>query len=399
MNLSTPEGNSLNLFTMSIFNKTTFTLFILLPVVAAANKPPKVNAGANKVVVYPSSTSTILSGSGSDAEGEVTFLWKQISGVSTAIITHPTAAVTTVSKLHPGIYTFMLTVTDNSGISRSDTTNISVFQKMTWIIEGITREALVHPPAGGTGTAAPVIIAFHGHGDTDSGYAAKAFELSWPEAIVVYPQGLRTKGEILDAACRKSGWQTRVGEVNCVNGIVDQDLKLFDAMLPTLKRKYNANLSLVFAHGWSNGAAFIYNALWPSRRKKLAALGPSAGDLDTIAGKTPIPVIHVAGTQDNSDTFSHQQQDVQAIRKLNKCSATGTVWATGPGGLLGTHYNSSINDPVVFVQYDGGHPFPSSVPPLIVKFFKEVAGSITAAPLIASASPRTNGSLHIKQLP
>ena len=393
------ESGHFQSFIMRAFIKAIFTLFILLPVLAtAANKPPKVNAGSNKIVVYPSSTSTSLSGSGSDAEGAVTFLWKQISGVSTAAIAKPTAAITTVSKLKPGIYTFRLTVTDNSGVSRSDTTSVSVLQKLTWTIGGVAREALVHPPVGSTGTAAPVIFAFHGHGGTDAEYAVKGFELNWPEAIVVYPQGLRTKGAILDLNCRQSGWQTTVGEVNCFNGIKDQDLKFFDTMLTTLRRKYNANISLVFAHGWSNGAAFIYNVLWPARSKKLAGLGPSGGDLDTIAGKKPIPVIHAAGTQDVTDTFSHQQQDVQAIRNLNQCSSKGTVWATGPGGLLGTHYNSPINDPVVFLQYNGGHPFPSTVPPLMVQFFKEVAESKTIAPLITSVSPRANNNLSAKSV-
>jgi poly(3-hydroxybutyrate) depolymerase len=191
-----------------------------------------------------------------------------------------------------------------------------------------------------------------------------------------------------------------VGELNCFNGAKDQDLKFFDTMLTTLKRKYNANLSFVFAHGWSNGASFVYNALWPARRKKLAGLGPSGGDMDTIAGKKAIPVIHAAGTLDDKDTFSYQQQDVQAIRNLNQCSPNGTVWATGPGGLLGTHYSSPINDPVVFLQYDGGHIFPSTVPPLIMKFFKEIVGSATAAaPLITSVSPRADKSLSTKRLP
>jgi predicted esterase len=385
---------------MPLLMKTIFTLFISLPILAAAaNKPPKVNAGPDKVVVYPSSTSTTLSGSGSDAEGPVTFLWKQISGVSTATIAKPTAAATKVSALKPGIYKFRLTVTDNSGVSRSDTVNVSVFQKLTWTVAGVAREALVHPPVNGTGTASPVVFAFHGHGGTDSAYAAKGFELSWPEAIVVYPQGVRTKGEILDSTCRQSGWQTRLGEINCFNGNVDQDLKFFDAMLTTLKNKYNANLSLVFAHGWSSGASFVYNALWPGRRSKLAGIGPSGGDMDTIAGKKPIPVIHAAGTQDTKDTFLYQQQDVLAIRNLNQCSPTGTVWATGPGGLLGTRYSSPINDPVVFLQYDGGHIYPSTVPPLIMRFFREVAGSATAAPLITTVYPRVSSNLSTKRLP
>src|SRR6478609_5073990 len=77
----------------------------LLPVITfAANTSPKVNAGKDKVVVYPSSTSTTLSGTGSDAEGSVTFKWTQVRGVTTATISTSTSASTSVGNLKPGLY-------------------------------------------------------------------------------------------------------------------------------------------------------------------------------------------------------------------------------------------------------------------------------------------------------
>ena len=319
---------------MNLLIKLLFILFILFPFIASANTPPDVNAGADQVVVYPTSNSTKLTGSGSDAEGEVTFLWQQIGGVRSAKIAHPKVAATRIGNLKPGIYTFRLTVTDSNGVSQSDTINISVFRKMTWVVEGIAREALVHPPVGGKTTAAPVIIAYHAHDDTDSAYALKGFELSWPEAIVVYPQGIRTKGKIQDLDCRRAGWQTIVGEVNCANGIVNQDLKFFDSILTTLKKRYNVNSNLVFAQGWSNGAAFIYNALWPTHRQKLAALGVTGGDLDSIGRKKPIPIIHAAGKEDQSDPFESQWLDVKDIRNLNQCTPNGVIWASDADGLL-----------------------------------------------------------------
>lgn len=377
------KNKLLHPFSLFMFRLLLIFMAGWLPFAAsAANKPPKVNAGKDKIVVYPSSTSTTLSGSGSDAEGPVTFKWTQIGGNSTATIVSPTQPTTVISKLKPGLYTFVLTVTDNSGVSRKDTTTASVLEKLTWKIGKSAREAIVHPATGGSG-AAPVIFAFHGHGGTDSAYAAKGFELNWPEAIVVYPQGLRTSTPI-DSNCKQSGWQIGPGEINCFNGVKDQDLQFFDSMLATIQKKYKVNSKLVFVHGWSNGADFVYNVLWAKRRNKLAALGPAGGNMDTIIGKQPIPVIHTAGTLDDKVFFPDQQKDVEAIRKLNKCAATGTVWATGASGLLGTKYASSINDPVVFLQYDGGHIYPATVPPLIVKFFKEVAAgsSATVAPLI-----------------
>jgi poly(3-hydroxybutyrate) depolymerase len=367
--------------TLNVFK----SVFILFPFLAfAANTPPLVDAGPALRVVFPTTVSTILSGNGTDKEGPVTFKWKQVGGNSTAAIAQPTSAITTVSKLKPGLYTFVLTATDNTGTSTTDTTTVSVLKKITWTINGIPREALVHPATGGTGLA-PVIFAFHGHGGTDSGYAEKAFELSWPEAIVVYPQGLRTSTPV-DSNCREAGWQEAVGEVNCFNGNVNQDLKFFDAMLKKLKKLYPVDSNLVFVHGWSNGADFIYNVLWASRRNKIAALAPAGGNMDTTFGKHPIPVIAIAGTEDDKIPFEEQQRDVSNVRLLNKCSSTGTKWATGPSGLLATRYESPVNAPVIFLQYIGPHRYPFTVPPLIVRFFKEVAAT-TTQPLITKIFP------------
>ena len=338
---------------------------------ASGNTPPRVDAGSMKRIVYPTNTAT-LTGSGSDAEGSVTYKWTQTSGPSNATIAQPTKATTDVSNLKPGVYTFLLTVTDKGGKSRTDSTNVTVLQKMTWTISGVTREALVHPATGGSGQPA-VIFAFHGHGGTDLGFAERAFEVSWPEAIVVYPQGLPTQSHE-DKAGKSAGWQHSVGEVNNRTGIQDQDIKFFDAMLSTFNKSYNANMNHIFVHGWSNGGDFVYNVLWTARGSKLAALAPAAVTLGTTNGKVTVPVIHTAGTKDPTVRFSNQQQTAQQVRTLDKCSSNGTKWATGPSGLLGTHYSSSIDAPEVFLQYDGGHSYPFTVPAYIVKFFKEVAG-------------------------
>ena len=338
----------------------------------ASSSLPQVDAGNGQQVVYSSNTSATLKGSGSSANGSVTFRWKQTGGNGTATIADPTKPSTNVSNLKPGIYTFTLTVTDSKGISNTDNTTISVLIKATWTIEGVTREALIHPSSSTSGAAAPVIMAFHGHTGTDIGFSKRGFEISWPEAVVVYVQGAREKSA-LDPDAKKSGWQSSVGEVNSVTGVKDQDLKFFDAMLPTLKRKYNANLSLIFVHGWSNGGEFIYNVLWAARGNQLAGLSPAGASLSTTRGKQPVPVIHTAGTQDEDVSFSKQQQCTQSVRVLDQCSSIGTTWITGPSALLGTKYVSPIKDNVVFLQYNGGHDYPYTVPPIIVNFFKEIA--------------------------
>lgn len=348
----------------SLLNKATSASY------ASATIAP-VDAGPVRVVVYPDYTSTQLFGSASQ-RGEA-FRWKQIAGDRAALINQPTNDTATVANLKPGIYRFVLTVTDGNGNSSTDTTSVSVLQKMTWIIEGVKREALVHIPA--KDTVYPVLFAFHGHGGTHYGFARKSFEYYWPNAIVVYPQGLRTKSEG-DPEGIQSGWQHSVGEVNPFTGIKDQDMKFFDAMLSTIENSYHVNHKHIFVHGWSNGGEFVYDALWAARGSKLAALCLAAATVDVTHGKRPLPVMHIVGTSDTTNpfvNFDSSKKSIRAILSLDQCNADSTVWAQGEHGLLAMRYRSRTHNPVIFLQYDGYHRYPPTVPPLIVKFFKQVS--------------------------
>jgi polyhydroxybutyrate depolymerase len=77
-----------------------------------------------------------------------------------------------------------------------------------WTVDGVEREAMVHLPSSSSKSKPPVILAFHGHGG-NMYFAARgmAFQNSWPEAIVVYPQGLPTPGIVVDLEGKKPGWQ------------------------------------------------------------------------------------------------------------------------------------------------------------------------------------------------
>src|SRR4029079_9685404 len=65
----------------------------------------------------------------------------------------------------------------------------------TWTIDGAKREALIHLPWKKKGRPAPVVFAFHGHGG-NARNAAEMFQFhnQWPEALVVYMEGLATPG-------------------------------------------------------------------------------------------------------------------------------------------------------------------------------------------------------------
>ncbi len=87
----------------------------------------------------------------------------------------------------------------------------------------------------------------------------------WPEAIVVYAQGLPTTAAH-DPQGQKPGWQTEAGQEG------NRDLKLFDAMLSTLHQKYSVDDTRIYTTGFSNGGGFSY-LLWAERGKIIAAIG------------------------------------------------------------------------------------------------------------------------------
>jgi len=233
-----------------------------------------------------------------------------------------------------------------------------------WKVNGVIREALVYIPSARSTNPAPVIFAFHGHGGTMQ-HAARMFHFHtlWPEAIVVYMQGLNTPGRLTDADGAKPGWQIAAGDQN------DRDLKFFDAVLATLNAEDRIDVKRIYATGHSNGGSFTY-LLWAKRGDVFAAVAPSAAvDARDVSRLRPKPVFHIAGEKDPLVKFTWQQRMIRALRSLNQCSA-GEPWEQEKDC---TFYASKIGAPVVTLIHSGTHQFPERAPELIVKFFQQHA--------------------------
>ena len=128
-----------------------------------------------------------------------------------------------------------------------------------WKVGSDARKALVCIPPTASKESTPLVFAFHGHGGT-MGHAARtfAYQKQWPEAIVVYMQGLNTPGKLTDPEGKKSGWQPAQGDQQ------DRDLKFFDAVLASLKSDYKVDEKRIYATGHSNGNG---NGQLPDRPK------------------------------------------------------------------------------------------------------------------------------------
>lgn len=227
-------------------------------------------------------------------------------------------------------------------------------------VEGVLRTALVYAPATAGRTPTPVIFVFHGHGGSAENSARSNYQGLWPQAIIVYMQGLPTPG-INDPRGERTGWQHEVGQLG------DRDLKFFDQMLARLKRDYRVDARRIYATGHSNGGQFTY-LLWAVWGDTFAAVAPSSASIadEYVRQLQPKPALHVAGEQDPIVPYALQRRLMEAVRQINGCDSQGRPWEE-----LGTIYPSAGGTPFVAVVHPGGHEFLEEAPPLIVRFFKE----------------------------
>lgn len=234
--------------------------------------------------------------------------------------------------------------------------------RVTVSVDKTEREALVHAPASAKEKPAPLVFVFHGHGG-NMRQAARSFSLHahWPDAITVYPQGLPTPGRLTDPEGKRPGWQHGSGVQD------DRDLKFFDALLTRLKSDYKVDPQRIYSTGHSNGGAFTY-LLWAERGDHFAAVAPSAAVYRHVDRLKPKPAMHLAGEKDALVKYQWQDLMMQALRKRNGCEAAGQTY-----GSHATLYPSKAGAPVVTFIHPGGHEFPQSAVPLIVKFLQQHA--------------------------
>ncbi len=233
--------------------------------------------------------------------------------------------------------------------------------RQTFDIEGVERAALIFansapPPKSG----APLVFVFHGHGG-NSQAAARKFQIQtqWPEAVVIYPQGLPAPGKF-DLEGKKNGWQKKVGELD------NRDVKLFDSMLEWAKKQYKIDANRIYVAGHSNGGAMTY-VLWSARSHLIAAFAPcAAGFGQGVFGAKPKPAILLAGEQDLVVPFENQKRSMGFVLRLNQCDTN----ATARGKEL-TFYKSKVGADVLAYIYPGAHALPQNSGEVIVKFFKE----------------------------
>lgn len=236
------------------------------------------------------------------------------------------------------------------------------YETMEWTIRDTLRRASVFVPADTPSDhGAPLVFVFHGRGGTAEGASRRMYVHEfWSEAIVVYPQGLRTVGGVVASG---NGWVVPDTE-DC-----GRDIEFFDAMLDTLLHKFRVDENRIYCMGHSNGGGFV-QALWAVRGEIFAAVAPihsGAGRVpdSLLSLRRPKPVFFAAGSSDETVRYDRALDAVYSAVRLNGCEPDGRK--TSEHVRL---FRSSDGNDVAAYLHSGEHRFPEEALPPIAEFFK-----------------------------
>ena len=235
--------------------------------------------------------------------------------------------------------------------------------EQSWVVDEVERTAWVRVPELEGDSKAPLVFAWHGHGGS-SRASSRSFKTHehWPEAIVVYPQGLKTPG-FYDPEGKRSGWETKA------KADENKDLKFFDVMLADFLERGIVDERRIHSTGHSNGGGFTYTLLF-ERGSVFASMAPSSSAVPRSYRRSQpehVPIFHLAGEADDVVLMRWQQPAINALLGYNECGEP-VRWADHPLCKL---YPSEVGAPVVTYIHPGGHRMPKDSGELFVRFFKE----------------------------
>lgn len=233
-----------------------------------------------------------------------------------------------------------------------------ISETVTFQVEGKERTALVFRPAVTTDDP-PVVFMFHGHGGGSRQVATQhRIHLAWPEAAVVYPQGLPGRKGKTDPGGVRTGWQGAPGELD------DRDIKFFDEMNSWAKKEFHSSPERTFVTGHSNGSLMTW-VLQATRGDQAAAFAGLCAPPGLWFRNAPErPMFIIAGTQDELVPIRGMRLFVNmTVKRFGAGAPTekgdGTQKYEGP-------------QPLWVWIYEGPHKPPTDSGARVVEFFKSV---------------------------
>ena len=223
---------------------------------------------------------------------------------------------------------------------------------------GINREYILYIPHSYDGTSSiPLVLNFHGFGDSASNYFQNVDMRSVADSntfILVYPQGTCIDGY--------SHWNPcPIGGDN--KSTVD-DLGFIEALINEVSLEYNVDMKRVYAVGYSNGSMMTYG-LANYKSNLIAAVASVSGAMLDCKGGTshPMPVVHFHGTSDGvlpyngNNVYNSVQSTLNYWINFNNTTTSPTVTSINVGDIKIEHYvydqgNNSVS--VEHYKYIGG---------------------------------------------
>ncbi len=192
---------------------------------------------------------------------------------------------------------------------------------------GLTRTYYLHlPPAinVSVGQPLPLVIMLHGAGGTGASFAAytgMSQEADHEGFIVVYPDGSDPQqGHFTFNAhwCCFYAQDHKIDDVGYISALID-----------LLHQRYNVNLKMVYASGFSNGAMMVY-WLADQLAGKIAAIAPVSG---AMAGDEPAPAGTVSAIVFHGDADNNVLYNGVNKSDYHYLSVAGSVgfWAKADG--------------------------------------------------------------------
>ena len=218
--------------------------------------------------------------------------------------------------------------------------------------DDIIREYLIHvPDSYDEGSAVPLMINFHGFGETASDYMKNAdmrIIADYNNFILVYPQGSCFDGS--------SHWNPcPIGDGNKSTA---DDLGFIQAIIYEISSNYNIARDRIYAVGYSNGGMMAYG-LANHKSDLVAGIACVSGAMLDCVGPTshPMPILHIHGTSDNdipyggSDEYISVQNTLDYWIDFNNTSKNPIVEIDNSGATNIEHYTYNKGDNSVSVEH------------------------------------------------
>ncbi len=228
-------------------------------------------------------------------------------------------------------------------------------------VDGAARTALVYPPTA-RAVAPPLLLAFHGFtGNADGMASMTRFHERWPEALVVYPQGLDVVKPSINFWA--PGWPDYPGKYD------DRDVHFIDALLDQLIAIHHVDPTRVYATGFSNGATFTY-LLYTQRPTRFAAFAGASGPATFLEqAAVPRPLLTINGDGDVYVPPALAATMRAEWLRANRCDPDTLPWTQDAAYTL--YPPADGGQPLVWRQHASGHTWIPGATDAMVAFFRE----------------------------